>query len=69
MRGKVSYTRTVFLSYFLQLQGLDAAHPKGDRFFAVIASFVSGSLCHDAVMVIDVAVRMGIKVCQPHITN
>jgi len=25
---------------------------------------VSGSLCHDAVMVIDVAVRMGIKVCQ-----
>ena len=44
-----------------ELQGLDAAHPKGDRFFAVIAGMVSGSLCHEAVMVIDVAVRMGIK--------
>jgi len=44
-----------------ELQGLDAAHPKGDRFFAVVAGMVSGGLCREAVMVIDVAVRMGIK--------
>jgi hypothetical protein len=47
----------------LQLQGIDVAHPKGDRFFAVVAGLVSGNLCHEAVLVIDVAVRMGIKVC------
>jgi hypothetical protein len=63
MRGNTtSKVKPPVFSHGLQLQALDAAHPKGDRFFAAIAGLVSGNLCHEAVLVLDVAVRMGIKV-------